>query len=552
MTEQEIHEQREDEQGGRLVGALVGWLIIIVLIVLVALGGATAVYGDLDTTRKGFWLVVDDQGNQVSRHSEQDKAQASATNWAIENPGREASIVAPRWVTIYTPDEPVDPLGPPDSGPDPIDPPDPVDPPTGDRLLTHGNGFTGPTPQPGNVGGRDTVAIARWDVVPEQQVLGQFHVGVVAHHPYGMDRVEFSVEGGPWRAIVAPSENPRTGVIEYWATLNADEFDGWIEVRAVAYPEAGQPRVLPSLRLYAGENESLFPVLELDEGRHDFQALIEKLKRDLGIKANERWEQREGWLTIRSKAGTDPSKVIVHGNAPDGEDRHIRFQSLTRALESKWEEHYGRQDADAWWWFDNVAIIGNGADGGTPSRWIVHHSGRQYYNDCTIDGMQVVFQNATAIARNVVVTRAYEDFCRAGGLYTNITIKELDWGRFTDFHPDLFQWFGSTVRNFIAQDFTVESLNGQGLFSGNIRDSAFVRIDLGMDATTNSWMAIQMQGETSNVLVEDFTAQRVAGTEDIGATLRPDKGFQDQGGIVFRRSITPSNIDQFPGIKVED
>lgn len=88
-------------------------------------------------------------------------------------------------------------------------------------------------------------AIARWDVVPYQTFSDTFNVGVVAFHQNGIDRVVFSANGGPWTAAGEMTNNPQTGVTEYWTTLRAADFaDGPVEVRAIAYPKIGRPRVL--------------------------------------------------------------------------------------------------------------------------------------------------------------------------------------------------------------------------------------------------------------------------------------------------------------------
>lgn len=128
-------------------------------------------------------------------------------------------------------------------------------------TLLPGPGWTAPTPQPEAVGtgdGSDVKCIARWDVVPYQTIDCYFEVGVVAFHMNGIDRVEFSVDNGPWEAVRTPTLNPRTKVKEYWANLNCDSFqkDGPIEVRAVVYPVAGVPRVL------AGDN------VQIPNGEH--------------------------------------------------------------------------------------------------------------------------------------------------------------------------------------------------------------------------------------------------------------------------------------------
>ncbi len=146
-----------------------------------------------------------------------------------------------------------DPSTDPQSGGDPGDPGKPGGGGDDFPVLTPGSGFSGPTAQPPAVGnphlrGYDAKAIARWDVVPYQDFDGLFHIGVVAFHMNGIDRVEFSVEGSPWEDCVVREMklNPRTGVWEYTATLDASKFkDGQVEVRARVFPRnAGEVRVL--------------------------------------------------------------------------------------------------------------------------------------------------------------------------------------------------------------------------------------------------------------------------------------------------------------------
>jgi len=145
------------------------------------------------------------------------------------------------------------PSGPPrtESPPPPSTPPSAPTPfpTTGDiAVLVPGTGFDGPTPQPAAIGdgaGASAKAIARWDVVPYQTFVGTFAVGVVAFHLAGIDRVEFSVNGGPWTAVRAMSLNPVTGVWEYDVGVDARTLpDGQCEIRAVVYPNVGVPRVL--------------------------------------------------------------------------------------------------------------------------------------------------------------------------------------------------------------------------------------------------------------------------------------------------------------------
>jgi len=114
--------------------------------------------------------------------------------------------------------------------------------------LVPGTGFTSATAQPAATGsgaGADAKAIARWDVVPYQTFTGKLPVGVVAFHMAGVDRVEFSVNGGAWSAVRSMTQNPVTGIWEYSINVDASTLaDGDAEVRAVVYPKAGIARVL--------------------------------------------------------------------------------------------------------------------------------------------------------------------------------------------------------------------------------------------------------------------------------------------------------------------
>jgi hypothetical protein len=99
--------------------------------------------------------------------------------------------------------------------------------------------------------GYTCTAIARWDVVPNQDISGDANVGVVAFHLADIDHVSFAVDGGSFLSVSSMSLNAQTagpmttGVVEYWATIRASSLmAGPHEVRAVVYPNVGVPRVL--------------------------------------------------------------------------------------------------------------------------------------------------------------------------------------------------------------------------------------------------------------------------------------------------------------------
>lgn len=150
-------------------------------------------------------------------------------------------------------------------------------------ALIPGPGWSGPTAQPSKVGnpealGYEQNVICKWDVVPNQTFNTTYNIGVVAFHISGINYVTFAVERGMWKNIYTATPNSQTkntsgvgldydatgkgvydnGIIEYWATLDASLFedDGQVEIRAIAYPNDGQPIVLPSLIMISNANNS--------------------------------------------------------------------------------------------------------------------------------------------------------------------------------------------------------------------------------------------------------------------------------------------------------
>lgn len=133
----------------------------------------------------------------------------------------------------------------------------------GAPYLVPGSGPVGTTTQPAAVGtpgtqGYDEPAISAWDVIPKDVVETDRNVGVVAYHLTGIQYVMFSANGGPWVEVNARSLNPETNVEEYYARLRASDYaDGPIELRAIAVPNTGVPKVLPIIMLYGNYNHTL-------------------------------------------------------------------------------------------------------------------------------------------------------------------------------------------------------------------------------------------------------------------------------------------------------
>lgn len=87
----------------------------------------------------------------------------------------------------------------------------------------------------------ETPVTARWTAVPYQTIGVPIRVGLAAFHPNGIERVDFSVNGGPIVSVSREAVNPTTGEREY--STEVSPGPAGIEVRAVAYPRiAGVPR----------------------------------------------------------------------------------------------------------------------------------------------------------------------------------------------------------------------------------------------------------------------------------------------------------------------
>lgn len=87
----------------------------------------------------------------------------------------------------------------------------------------------------------ETPVMARWTAVPYQTITIPLRVGLAAFHPNGIDRVEFSVNGGAVTTVNTEAINPFTGEREYSVEIRPGPAQ--IEIRAAAYPKiAGRPR----------------------------------------------------------------------------------------------------------------------------------------------------------------------------------------------------------------------------------------------------------------------------------------------------------------------
>ena len=397
--------------------------------------------------------------------------------------------------------------------------------PSGTQLLP-GNGWNGPTDQPEAVGnnadaGFSAKAIARWDVVPKQIFDGTFEVGIVAFHINGIDRVDFAVNGGEWESIHRMSLNPRTGVWEYWVTLDASDFnDGEIELRAIAYPkDAGQPRLLAgemnestqsnsehSLTLFANANGTQTHVRWCDgrvgsdangdgsQGnpfRTIHRAMLD-VQQDTGsvggahILLNEgtyNWSRSQGgtllydrWATIEPSPGTSPNSVILTGGSGlKASYIHLKRIHPERGFFISTPTGFG----DRHLWFDSGKLRGFHQYDGETSPYLAQNWTSVYMTNSLITGYSTAAQGAMLV-RSVEAINLQSDAFGDSRMVLNSFVDGIDASN-TDYHPDVYQFSGRDTNrdNTIVYGLCALNAGSQGIFADDLArvdNSAFVNI----------------------------------------------------------------------------
>lgn len=395
-----------------------------------------------------------------------------------------------------------------------------VSPPnTGAAPLQPGEGFSGPTPQPAAIGvpgspGYDAKAIARWDVVPYQEISGEFEIGVVAFHRKGIDRVEFSLQGGPWLSVREMTENQRTGVWEYWTTINSNDLpDGPFEVRAVAYPNVGEPRVLEPLFLNAnprgtwGRGEVWVSSVNGDDSTGNgtesspFRTIWRAMQSfgsganvdglTVNLKEGEyaftgasspRPATVDGWVTIAAAPGVDRDRVRLMGDPATQSNNRVRVErihlrDLTIDQRNGWTISSFSTGAPALW-LERITAMGPGPV--TQSQLFRHQNwAGAYVIDSDISAYKNGCQGAL-LARGVRLTNLGSDAFGDSRLVINGSVHGISGNTNLGFHPDVYQFSGTTHReNTIIFGLQAYDVWAQGIFADDlpsISDAAFVNV----------------------------------------------------------------------------
>ncbi len=393
-------------------------------------------------------------------------------------------------------------------------------------ILEPGDGWTSLLTQPAAIGDpsdeRYTAkAIAQWDVVPFQDFNTTFNIGIVAFHIAGIDRVEFSVDNGHWVAVDEMTLNPRTGVYEYWATLNASLFneDGPVEVRAIVYPNIGEPRVLqgadhqvfnsevslfltsngqgtlPSLDVYVstigddsvGDGSQGNPFRTIERA----QTYINSQQGELGgatIYLSEGDYAAPGgsyeasrYFVITRAPGTNKANVRLTSGRLTSDIKKVKFEDITIAPQTNSAILETDSQIRPFAWVDNSDVYGTGR-GHSES---VFNKYMMYVTDTTWKDT-VNAQEGARLIRNLSIKDIVSDAFSNSYLVINSKVDGID-ASGTDAHPDLYQLARvsnpADVDNNILYNIEAVNSDAQGLFfpaGGNlghtVNNVAFVNI----------------------------------------------------------------------------
>jgi hypothetical protein len=444
-------------------------------------------------------------------------------------------------------------------------------------VVKPGSGFTAPTPQPAPIGagfGVKDLAIARFDVVPYQTFTTTFLAGVVAFHSNGIARVSFSANGGPWVDVKQMTLNPQTNVKEYVAALNAPDFpDGQLELRAIAYPTQGTPRVLDPLFLNAdshatlptlarfvsptgsdttGDGTQSKPFATLVKAAWNIQQASPSHTADNGtvyLQAGDynygtaTWPNipvtSTGWVTFKPAPGVSQSAVRIVSASPDGlRTGLVHLVGLTVAPVTG-PVLTSTSGIGASLWVDNCRLIGQGA---TNTQLWTNGFDHQYVTGTEISNSRDGMVGAD-LARGVNVHDIGEGAFNDTALLVNCTASNID-STGTTFHPDVLFLYGRND-NAIAYGLTaVAGIKAQGMFirtsSNKASNIAWVNCNVNNQAPTPGVLQVfEACSATNNLLVDQSSF--------VGpAHFRTDLGFSALDVII--RQTTFSGGLAAPGI----
>jgi hypothetical protein len=424
--------------------------------------------------------------------------------------------------------------------------------------VTPGSGFSGATAQPPARGDPLAVGyiqkpISHWDAVPYQTFTGKFNVGVVAFHicEDGIEFVRFYANGEDHHTDVSTlCRNPATDVVEYTALLDAADFaDGPIEVRAIAYPVDGVPRVLGSLWLNANSGGTLtsgkdiyvattgndttgdgssgapfatpmkaFSALGGGDASH-YTVHMGAGTYTIGDTVYPEAVTLTGYITFQPAAGVARSDVVITGRSGGGyvgiyTDR-VHWHNLTfHPVDSANLSGLFNGTSNQLCWIDRCDLIGPGRVMDVVD-WVQAGIAGLAMTDCTVAHcMQPPWHPEFWLSRNVTV----DDTAGGGGAniaqnatILNYTVTGTDSSGYEDVHSHVLQTYGGILQNNIILYNVRAPLIEDGLgfltSTDGLADIAIIDCYLNnqLDPAATGATVFYVLAQTTNMLVKDST-----------------------------------------------
>lgn len=422
--------------------------------------------------------------------------------------------------------------------------------------------------------------IAHWNTVPYQEVNSGFLVGVLAFHASGIKEVAFQVGALPETLVRRRAYNPITRTVEYFVGLPAGLPSGELEVRARVIPYRGHVRSLPvlilsfqtpagaeayvspsgndvsgsgtreapfaSIKRAAQQIASMHPQGRVDGGR----VLLLPGSYALGTSNTATLSGGNRWLTIESAPGVARDQVqLTQAGGLDGtglRTPRLRVKNLKIAPPSGGtvlENDEGMPDA---LWIEGCELVGTGR--ASVRRW--HAGWSDVYVTDTLVHKAVNGVEGARLQRGVSVQEIASDAFSNTALVVNSTARDID-HRGTEFHPDVFQFYGLSENALLYRVVANDRIYGQGLFAGvniHLRNIAFIECDLdNLDWAGGVGRVFQFGGLTRNLYVRGSRfrgpANWIAGSGQPQEVVFEDTLFEPWGppewsgtGVRYRKS----------------
>lgn len=385
-------------------------------------------------------------------------------------------------------------------------------------------------------------AIARWNMVPYEEVTFQKPIGVVAFHKDGIKQVDFRIDGGTPIVVTTMTYNPYSKTVEYWFTFNATRFsDGLHTISARVIPNTGEARDLPSLPIFSnanggyrnlerfvssavgsdsntGSREQPFKTIsraiesiQAEQGGVADGATVNLLAGDYSFSSAINVTTQNRFLTIKAAHGTLPYYVKFKSGSAEGfRTKLVKLQNLLITPPNGSGILNTNDPMEDYLWIDSCAMIGAGRKvfgkwlpygSATPTREIQTTWTGVYITNTNISKSMGGPEGIT-LARNVYVNDIGSDAFSNTLMVINSSAENIDHRGTVNpyqpndtFHPDVYQFYGVGENVILYNVRATSNIRGQGLFAGNnvpVKNAAFVNVQI--DNQPDAYQGIENWG----------------------------------------------------------